>query len=122
MHEMSIMMGVLDAVNSSAAQAGATRVLKVSLSIGEMTEIIEDSMRFAFEALGEGTLSEGAELDLTFVKPHSLCLECGSDFDHDRFHMTCPRCGSYELSLQRGREMQIDSIEVDLPDDEDDEE
>ena len=121
MHEMSIMMGVLDAVNQSAEQAGALRVLTVSLSIGDMTEIIEDSLRFAFEALSEGTLCEGANLDLTFITPHSLCLSCGADFDHDRFHMTCPQCGSYELSLMRGREMQIDSIEVDLPDDEEDE-
>ena len=49
MHELGIMTGVMDAVTTSAQQAGATRVLKVSLSVGEMTEAIEDALMFAFE-------------------------------------------------------------------------
>ena len=50
MHELGIMTGVMEAVEKSAVQAGATKVLKVTLSIGEMTEAIEDSLRFAFGA------------------------------------------------------------------------
>lgn len=117
MHELGIMTGVMDAVEQTAAQAGATKVLKVVLSIGEMTEAIEDSLRFAFEVLTEGTISEGAELDINIVKPESRCLDCGAEYEHDRFHMMCPKCGSYATQLIAGREMQIDSIEVDLPDD-----
>ena len=117
MHELGIMTGVMDAVEQTAAQAGATKVLKVVLSIGEMTEAIEDSLRFAFEVLTEGTMSEGAELEINMVTPRSLCLDCGAEYEHDRFHMMCPKCGSYATQLIAGREMQIDSIEVDLPDD-----
>ena len=118
MHEMGIISGVLDVVNSSARDAGATRVLSVNLRIGEMTEAIEDALEFAFEALSEGTLSEGAKLTIDMVKPSSICLSCANEFDHDRFHRTCPECGSYETTLLTGRELEIASIEVDLPDDE----
>ena len=121
MHELGIMTGVLDAVQTSAKQAGADRVLKVSLSVGEMTEAIEDALRFAFEALSEQreyVLCAGAELDITMVCPRSRCLECGAEYDHDRFHMLCPECGSFATELIAGRELQIDSIEVDIPDDE----
>ena len=38
MHELGIMTSVVDAVKKSADEAGALRILKVSLSIGEMTE------------------------------------------------------------------------------------
>ena len=119
MHELGIMTGVLDAVQTSARQAGADRVLKVSLSVGEMTEAIEDALRFAFEALSEQqeyALCAGAELDITMVCPRSRCLECGAEYDHDRFHMLCPECGSFATELIAGRELQIDSIEVDIPD------
>ena len=116
MHEMGIISGVLDAVNASASDAGALRVTSVNLRIGEMTEAIADALEFAFEALSEGTLSEGAELSIEWVGPHSLCLECANEFDHDRFHRTCPSCGSYETVLLEGRELEIASIEVDLPD------
>ena len=119
MHERGIMTGVLDAVQTSARQAGADRVLKVSLSVGEMTEAIEDALRFAFEALSEQqeyALCAGAELDIAMVRPRSRCLECGAEYDHDRFHMLCPECGSFATELVAGRELQIDSIEVDIPD------
>lgn len=118
MHELGIMTGVMEAVAESAKQAGATSVLKVNLSVGEMTEAIEDALMFAFEALSEGTFCEGAKLQIAMVKPKSRCLECGAEYEHDRFHMLCPECDSFATELIAGRELQIDSIEVDIPDDE----
>ena len=115
MHEMSIVAGVLDAVTPSAEQAGATRVLAITLLIGDMTEVVDEALSFAFEALTEGTICEGAELVVNKVHPRSVCFACGNEFDHDRFHRACPACGSYETQLTRGRELEIESIEVDLP-------
>ena len=118
MHEMGIIAGVLDAVNASAEQADAQRVLTVNLRVGVMTEAIEDALMFAFEALSENTLCEGAELVIDWVEPESMCLECGNRFSHDRFHRTCPSCGGYETTIVAGRELDIVSIEVELPDEE----
>lgn len=117
MHELGIMTGVLQAVEESAKQAGSEKVLKISLSVGVMTEAIEDALRFAFEALSEGTMCESAELEMTMIPPVSICAECGNEYEHDRFHMLCPECGSSFTQLIQGKELQIDSIEVDLPDD-----
>ena len=119
MHEMGIMAGVLDTVRASAEQAGATRVTSVQLSIGRMTEAIEDILVFAWEALSEGTICEGAELKVNMIEPRSLCPECGNEFTHDRFHRVCPTCGNALTELIAGREMQLDSIEVDIPDETD---
>ena len=116
MHELGIMTGVMDAVTKSAEEAGADKVLKITLSVGEMTECIQDALVFAFEALSEGTLCEGAELVISMITPKSRCLECGAEFEHDRFHMFCPECDSFATQLIAGRELQIDSIEVDIPD------
>ncbi len=117
MHELGIMTGVLDAATKAAHEAGATRLLKVTLSIGEMTEAIEDALMFAFEALtDDDPFTKGSELEVHMIKPKSRCLECGAEFEHDRFHMFCPECDSFATELLAGRELQIDSIEVDLPD------
>ena len=62
--------------------------------------------------------AKGAELAINMIKPKSRCLECGAVFEHDRFHMFCPECDGFATELLCGRELQIDSIEVDLPDDE----
>lgn len=119
MHELGIMTGVMDAVTKSAHDAGADKVLKVTLSVGEMTECIQDALEFAFEALTEDDpFVCDAELTINMIKPKSRCLECGAEFEHDRFHMFCPECDSFATELLAGRELQIDSIEVDIPDDE----
>ena len=44
MHELGIMTGVIEAAEKAARDSGATRLLKVNLSIGEMTEAIEDAL------------------------------------------------------------------------------
>ena len=119
MHEMGIIAGVLDATVQSATEAGATSVLGVTLRIGEMTEAIPEALEFAFEALTEGTICEGAELKVNMIEPRSLCPECGNEFTHDRFHRVCPTCGNALTELIAGREMQLDSIEVDIPDETD---
>ena len=111
MHELGIMTSVFDAVEASAREAGADKVLKVSLSVGEMTEAIEDALVFAFEALqelDEHALMRGSELAITMVRPKSRCLECGVEDEHYRVHRLCPECGSFATELIAGRELQID--------------
>lgn len=118
MHEMGIISGVLDAVTQAARDAHAESVTSVTLRIGEMTEAIEDALQFAYEALSEGTICEGSKLVIDMVKPRSVCLECMEEFEHDRFHRTCPACGSYETVIVAGRELEIACIDVEVPDEE----
>lgn len=118
MHELGIMTGVVESVGAAARNAGATRVLEVHLSVGVMTEAIEDALQFAFEALSEqDSLFAGAKLRIAMVQPKSRCVECGAEFSHDRYHVVCPHCGGL-AELLEGKELRIDSIEVDIPDEE----
>ena len=115
MHELGIMTGVVQSVTAAAEDAGASQVTDITLRMGRMTEVIEEALQFAFEALAPGTVCEGAALHIVMVEPRSLCLECGCEYDLDRFHMSCPACGSGNVKLLAGREMNIESIEVDIP-------
>ena len=115
MHEVSLMMGILESVEKVARDAHAARVTRINLVLGEMTEVVPETLDFAFEALSEGTICEGADLEVRYVPPKSRCYDCGHVFSHDRFHFACPACGSYSTELLEGREMLIENIEVDLP-------
>ena len=89
MHELGIMTGVIEAAEKAARDSGATRLLKVNLSIGEMTEAIEDALVFAWEALTEDDpYAKGAELTINMIKPKSRCLECGAVFEHEQRRCT----------------------------------
>ncbi|MDR3307667.1 MAG: hydrogenase maturation nickel metallochaperone HypA [Coriobacteriales bacterium] len=113
MHEFSLMQSVLEQVDAAAKEAGAQRVTSVRLVIGDMAEVVGDAMEFAFEALTPSTLSEGAQLVITTVRPRSRCTACEHEFEHDRYHWSCPVCDSLATELLAGRELYIDSIEVD---------
>lgn len=116
MHELGIMTGVVETVEKAARDAGATSVLKVNLAVGVMTEALEDALYFAFDVAKENTLLSEASLEIDMVQPKSMCNDCGTEFEHDRFHVRCPLCEGANTTLIAGKELQIESIEVDLPD------
>lgn len=112
MHEMGITQQILTTAIDAAERAGASRITEIRISIGELTEIVEDALHFAFEALTPGTMAEGATLTVTHVAARSRCRECGTEYGHDRFEMLCPQCGSFNVELLHGRELRIDAIEI----------
>ena len=118
MHELSLMQGILDSIIPVARRNDATKITSVALRIGEMTMGVPEAMEFAFEALCEddGQL-EGATLEMRFIAPRSRCLDCGCEFEHDRFHNRCPDCDSPATLLLSGRELEVASMEIESPDD-----
>ena len=119
MHEYSIVEGVLDSVIPAAEKAGADRIVCVRLRVGVMTEVVQESLDFMWGICCEqrGPMVEGCRLEVEYVYPRSACLKCGHEFEHDRFHLKCPECGSASTMLLSGRELEIASMDVDIPDD-----
>lgn len=112
MHEMGITQGILASSFEVAQNAGATKITEIRISVGELTEVVEFALQFAFEALTPGTIAEGATLTVTHIGAKSHCNSCGADYEHDRFSMTCAECDSLDVVLLEGRELRIDSIET----------
>lgn len=117
MHEMGIVSGILQVAADSARRAQALRVVAVSVRIGDMCEVVPESLDFAWEVLrDEDPLTAGAELRCERVHPASVCMACGNAFEHDRFHLRCPQCGSAETRLEHGRELDIVSLDIETSD------
>ncbi len=118
MHEFALMTSVMQTVESVAREHKARRVTAITLTVGDMVEAVEESLRFAFEALSADTVAQGAHLIVNTVTPESTCAECQAVFEHDRLHVRCPECGSRFTALNKGKELAISAIELDLPDNE----
>lgn len=113
MHELGIVSGILETVTAAAREAGASRVVAVSLRIGDLREVVPESLDFAWEVLTEeDPINCGCKLEVEEIHPRSRCLACGEEFDHDRFHVRCPSCGGRDTHLLRGRELDLVSMEV----------
>ncbi len=117
MHEIGLVTGIMESVLAVARDARAERVLVVNLRIGDMREVVPEALDFAWEVFREDDpLTAEAALSVEEVHPRSRCTVCGTTFDHDRFHLRCPACGSADTELVRGREFEIISIEADISD------
>ncbi|MEN6430623.1 MAG: hydrogenase maturation nickel metallochaperone HypA [Coriobacteriales bacterium] len=110
---MGICDGILSAAIDAAERSGAKRINSIEVSIGELTEVIEDPLQFAFDVLRRGTIASDATLDVTFLPARSVCVDCGKEFGHGRFDAKCPSCGSLVARLIQGRELRIDAIDID---------
>ena len=113
MHEMGITSGILASAVEAAQAEGATHINSVTVSIGDLTEIVEDALQFAWEALTPGTMAEGSMLIVVHVPPKSRCKQCGEEFEHDKWNMLCPKCDSFLVEPITGHELRIDSLDVD---------
>lgn len=113
MHEMGIVASILESAASAAGSAGAQRITEIRISVGELTEVQDFALDFAFESLTPGTMAEGAKLVVNHVGATSRCLMCGVEFPHGRFEIVCPECGNFACEMLTGRELTIDSIEID---------
>lgn len=112
MHEYPITEQIIKIAEKHCQQAGAQRVKKVSLVIGEYSGYVGDSVHMYFDLIAEGTLCEGAEVDISHVKPKLKCPACGFLFEKKMLTFACPRCGTDGEPTDIGKEFYIESIEV----------
>jgi len=116
---MGIVSGILEASTAAARREGALSIREIHVRVGDLTEIVDEAMRFAFEALTPGTLAEGAQLVIERVAAVSRCAECSAEFSHGRFDIVCPQCEGFICEMLHGRELEVSHIEVALPGEED---
>ena len=112
MHEVSICESILDILKDEAKKNGASKVTAVRLRIGELSGVVEDALRFAFEVVTKGSIAEGASLVIEEVPLTARCRSCGKEFHIVGYAFSCKHCDSPEIEVVSGREMQIEDIDL----------
>jgi hydrogenase nickel incorporation protein HypA/HybF len=112
MHELSIVLSVVDLVTDEVRKAGARAVTRIDLEIGTMAGIEFDALDFVWDAGVRGTVLAGAVRHVHRVEARARCSECGHAFGVEQLYEACPKCGGYFHHLLSGQEMRIKSIEV----------
>ena len=119
MHELSIAYSVVEIATESAKAAGAVRVREVHVRLGAMSGVVRGALEFSFEVACAGTLLEGSRLVVKELPVMVYCAACEREVELESVqNFCCPVCGRPSGDLRQGREMDVESIEVDLPEDE----
>lgn len=111
MHELSIAENILEIVESYRRERNFTRCSLITLRLGLLSAVDEESLRFAFEALTEGVPYAQAALEVQRTYPKATC-SCGRSFEVRDFCYACPECGSVTAELTGGDDLNIVQLEV----------
>ena len=121
MHEFSVTSQIVQSVLAEAEKRGAKKVTQVYMTIGKLTFLGLEQVRFAYDALTKGTIMEGSKLIITEQEGMVKCATCGyqGDFkyrDDPLYHvpiptLKCPKCGS-TVSIAQGKECTITNIKM----------
>ncbi len=109
MHELSISSAIVD---TAVRHAAGRKVSVVSVRIGHLRQAIPSSLEFYFEIVTRETLAEGAVLELEIVPGRLLCNDCEHDWATEAPAFRCPNCGSADVAVLAGNELEVESIEV----------
>ncbi len=117
MHELSIVEALIGQVEREVQRSGHDgSVRRLDLTVGRLAGVCCDSIRFAFELLVPGTPLEAAELRITQTAATMRCRACGVIIEIDdefaALRADCPGCGSTDVQIEGGRELLLQSIEI----------
>jgi len=116
MHELSIALGIVDIATRTCAEAGATQVESITLEIGTLAGVQMDALLFVWPSAVENTVLQHAERIIEQPQGEAICLECSTTFPMQKQFDACPNCQSYFKEVLRGKELNVRSMALTVPD------
>ena len=113
MHELSIANNLLNLATQAATEAGAERVTRVVLRVGQLTCVHRSSLEFCYEVVVKGTMLEGSELVIEETPVIIHCSACDKDVALPSIQsFRCPDCGAPSGDIRQGDELEMESLEI----------
>lgn len=116
MHEMAVAENILALAEETLARQSCSRLEVVRVEYGALAGIVPESLRFAFEALIQGTSHEQARLELICLPLRLRCAFCGTTFGgqgQEALYQPCPGCGEeFGHTVEQGKELILSRIQA----------
>lgn len=121
MHEASLVAGILQTATDEVAKYNATTpppakpvigIKSLTVELGFIACVEEQTLTGCFELVAEGTLAEGAELRIVRKPLPCTCTACNAEFLLEKRHFVCPFCGSQSLETHGGHGCMLVNMDV----------
>lgn len=111
MHELPVVLDIVHVMDEEASKNGMKKITRISLVIGELSSIIDESVQMYFEIAAKDHPCEGAKLVFEHRPAMLKCQSCGKEFPHEK-NFQCPDCGGDSVLIKgTGREFYILSFD-----------
>ena len=109
MHELSIASAILATVERHAA---GRRVTVVSLRVGELRQVVPDTLAFYWEMVARGSLCEGARLEIRRWCGRACAAAVRRRVGDERGRLPLRGVRRRAAAVVAGQELEVESIEV----------
>lgn len=110
MHEFSIAENIVDVVGK--AVGSRKRLLSVSVTLGPLSGISAEALRFCFTEVAKQKGFGSPELIVNEIAAKLHCCDCGLDYESMDFFEGCPGCRSLNRRVISGHEFTVDEAEL----------
>lgn len=110
MHELSIVMSIVETAEEKVKENHAESVESIDLVIGDLAGVESDALDFAWDSAVKNTVLQSAKRNIIHVPAKAKCLECDCEFEIKELYDECPLCGEHLLQIVQGKELQIKSM------------
>jgi hydrogenase nickel incorporation protein HypA/HybF len=113
MHELSVAMSLVEAVEEEAARHSG-RVQAIHLKLGLLSGVVKEALQSGFEMASAGTSIEGVRLVIEEVPVVVYCPRCQSRQTVASIQwFCCPVCDTPTSEVLEGKELQLVALEID---------
>jgi hydrogenase nickel incorporation protein HypA/HybF len=112
MHELSIVMSIIDIAQQQATKASAAIVEEIEMDIGCLSTIEMNAFEFAWQQAVKETILENAVKKINRIVGKGKCLDCETVFLLENVYDACPECNSYLVDIMEGKELRVKSLVV----------
>lgn len=112
MHELSIVLGIIELAERHASASNATVIEEVELDIGTLSGIELNALDFAWNQAIKGTMLQQATKKVNSIPAWAKCLDCEAEFAIAHYYNGCPVCGKHLLAILQGKELRLKSLLV----------
>lgn len=113
MHELGIVLHVIDQVEELAKENNVSKVTRLTLEVGEVSSIVPSYFSDCFEWAKKKTeYMQDTELEMIILEGVSYCKDCKKTYKTAEYAKKCPHCGSDNTYLVTGNELRIKDIAV----------
>jgi hydrogenase nickel incorporation protein HypA/HybF len=116
MHELQIANQIVKTVNHETWKQAIGQVVSVTVRIGQLSGVDSAALAFSWSAATSETPLEGATLEIESTGLVGRCRSCEQEFVIDDHEFRCPLCGTSQIDLVQGQEIEVASFTIDEPD------
>ena len=112
MHELSIVMSIVDTVEKEREKQQADVVESIELDIGMISGVEMEAFYFAWNAGVSNTILQKTNLKINRPPAKARCTACGKTFVAASSFDACPKCGNPFCDILSGKELRIRRMTV----------